>query len=438
MNSETLHAFGLLLGSLQREPSRTGKAALLAEQMAPAIAECFDAALDPHKRYYVNRKLLGVIPDCSDLVSEDTSLAPFLGKLQSRQGTRESFALEFSRITAGWLKAAIDAAWAIIDKDLEAGVDVKTVNLVLKKAGLPLIPEFSVALGEPYTGEAVWEQGIWYASRKLDGIRCVAICASGKRPVFISRQGNEFTGLVKLAGPVIQLALRVSEVLRMSDFVLDGELALHTADGSDDFHAVQGALNRKNYDVPNPMLYAFDMLTLAEFNSGTSTRLFSERIAEFPTLFPDECEHLRRVKQKLVTGPEVVESGMAVAIAKGWEGLILRRDAKYVGKRSRDLYKVKEAYDCELVVESVEMGTKLIDGRVQNTLAAAFVGYKGGLVGVGSGWTDAQRLYYFANPDELIGAELTVAYTQESKDKEGKCSLRFPRVKAVHGSARSM
>lgn len=438
MDNETLHAFGLLLGSLQREPSRTAKTALLTEQTTPAIAECFRAALDPHRRYYVTRDLLGALPEATGDGSGDASLAPFLEKLQARQGTREAFAKEMARITQTWSKVAVDAAWAIIHKDLEAGVDVKTVNPVLKKAGLSPIPEFSVALGEPYTGEAVWEQGDWYASRKLDGIRCVAICAAGKRPVFISRQGNEFNGLVKLAGPVIQLALRVRDVLRISDFVLDGELALRTEDGSDDFHAVQGALNRKNYDVPNPMLYAFDLLTLDEFSSGTSTRLFSERIAEFQTLLPDECEHLRRVKQKLVTGPEVVESGMAVAHDRGWEGLILRKDAQYVGKRSRDLYKVKESHDCELVVQSVEMGTKLIDGRVQNTLAAAFVEYKGHLVGVGSGWTDAQRLHYFASPDELIGAELTVAYTQESKDKDGKPSLRFPRVKAVHGSARSM
>ena len=68
-----------------------------------------------------------------------------------------------------------DLIYSIIDKDLKTRTGAKVIN----KAFPGLIPEFNVALAQNYEpklasfGENTTET--WYASRKLDGVRCLAV-----------------------------------------------------------------------------------------------------------------------------------------------------------------------------------------------------------------------------------------------------------------------
>ena len=57
--------------------------------------------------------------------------------------------------------------------------------------------------------------------------------------------------------------------------------------------------------------------------------------------------------------------------------------------------------------------------------------HKGNVVSVGSGFSLDQRDRYFNYPEKIIGKEITVQYFEESQDKTGKHSLRFPVCKAV-------
>ena len=63
-----------------------------------------------------------------------------------------------------------DLVFSIIDKDLKIRTGAKVIN----KAFPGLIPEFNVALAQEYKGKCDWNDG-WYASRKLDGVRCLAV-----------------------------------------------------------------------------------------------------------------------------------------------------------------------------------------------------------------------------------------------------------------------
>jgi DNA ligase-1 len=74
----------------------------------------------------------------------------------------------------------------------------------------------------------------------------------------------------------------------------------------------------------------------------------------------------------------------------------------------------------------------------KNCMAAAIIEYKGGEVGVGSGWTIKQRRKYLKHPEKLIGRVLTVQYFEETKNQNGGYGLRFPVVKAVHGKEREI
>ena len=52
-------------------------------------------------------------------------------------------------------------------------------------------------------------------------------------------------------------------------------------------------------------------------------------------------------------------------------------------------------------------------------------------LGVGSGFTDKQRDYYWNNPDEIIGKIVQIKFKAETKNKDGGISVQFPIFEIV-------
>jgi len=94
----------------------------------------------------------------------------------------------------------------------------------------------------------------------------------------------------------------------------------------------------------------------------------------------------------------------------------------------------------EAKVIGIETGKmRVVDkGREKEieVMTSAIIEYKGGKVGVGSGWDIEQRKIFFKEPEKIIGKTLTVQYFEETQNKNGECSLRFPVVKIVHDGER--
>ena len=84
-----------------------------------------------------------------------------------------------------------DLIFSIIDRNLEIRASESVINKVIPN----LIPEFKVALANSYNPKLVDWNDTWYASRKLDGVRCLAIVDEEGNCKLYSRQGNEFTTL---------------------------------------------------------------------------------------------------------------------------------------------------------------------------------------------------------------------------------------------------
>ena len=131
---------------------------------------------------------------------------------------------------------------------------------------------------------------------------------------------------------------------------------------------------------------------------------------------------------------------VADATNLGYEGIMIRKDVGYEGKRSKNLLKVKKMHDAEYVVVDVENGTHRVieNGREveEEMLRAVMVEHKGNRVRVGSGFSIDQRRFYYQNPDEILGKTITVQYFEETTDQHGDHSLRFPVIKVVHGQKR--
>jgi DNA ligase-1 len=117
-------------------------------------------------------------------------------------------------------------------------------------------------------------------------------------------------------------------------------------------------------------------------------------------------------------------------------------DCEYEGKRSKNLLKVKKFHDAEYKVIDCEEGTVryIKDGKEieEVMLSNIIIEHKGNNVGVGSGFTIDQRKEFYKDPSKIMFKIVTVQYFEESQNKAGEYSLRFPVLKIIHGDERTV
>jgi len=322
--------------------------------------------------------------------------------------------------------------YKIIDKNLEVRMSEKSINKVFPN----LIPTFNVALANKYEDHEYKIKDIaeYYQSRKLDGIRCI-IRIENNDVKFFSRKGKEFHTLSKIKEDILNN--------NIDDCVLDGELCIIGKDGLEDFSAIAKEYNKKNHTIQNPMFIMFDKLTIKEFDDETGTRALKERINDYEDfVLNNSLYHIHALAQVKCISKEQMLKNMEAAVKNNWEGLILRKDIGYEGKRSRYLLKVKKFNDAEYVVENIQTGPFRVINKETGlettiqTMTNVIIRHKGNTVSVGSGFSLDQRKLFYDNPDLILDKEITVAYFEECKDKNGDISLRFPTVKYVYKNGR--
>ena len=319
----------------------------------------------------------------------------------------------------------------VIDKDLKTRAGDKIIN----KAIPDHIPEFSVALADKYESKLVdWKDG-WYVSRKIDGARCVAIVDSNGDATFYSRTGKEFDTLGVVANGIKNLGI--------TNVVFDGELCLVDDDGNEDFQGVMKQLKKKDHTIPNPSFKIFDMITHDEFYSkkGERNRPYSIRYNNLREVMRDNtCACLSVLGQELIKDDDHFAEWITRSNQYGWEGLILRANEPYKGKRSKDMLKWKTFNDAEYVVTDMEFGPfrYVLNGKEteEQMLSCVTIEHKGYDVRVGSGFSIEQRQYFYNNPKELLGKIIRVNYFEETKNQDGGISLRFPTLAYIYGDSR--
>ena len=323
-----------------------------------------------------------------------------------------------------------DIIYNILDRNLKTRSTASMIN----KAIPELIPTFDVALAKAYdekTQKKVKWSDCWFVSRKLDGCRCICIIDGNGEPKFFSRAGNEFLTLDNLKPSIRQLGL--------INTVLDGEICMIDANGNEDFTSIIKEIKRKDHTIEQPHYYIFDHLTIKEFESKVSTTKFSQRIANIESIVPDGLRGVS-VLDQWIASDKVFEDLMTQSKEGGWEGLMLRKDTTYKGKRSDEVLKVKQMHDAEYIVLDVESDVHrvIVDGAEVSELMLKniIIEHKGNRVQVGSGFNHEQRRHYFNNPNEIIGKQVTIQYFEETSNQNGTHSLRFPVIKAIYETVR--
>jgi len=323
-----------------------------------------------------------------------------------------------------------DLVFCILDKNLKTRTGADLIN----KAIPGCVPTFKVALANSYDkqkGKVDFNKQKWFASQKLDGVRCLAIVDEKGKCNFYSRQGKTFDTLKVLRDEI--------EGLELTNVVFDGEVCLMDESGAEDFQGIMKEIKRKDHTIQNPKYKVFDYLLLDEFDNQTSTRKLSQRLS---TCIKPKLQYLQMLEQWKVESEEHFQELAELATKNSWEGLILRKDSEYKGKRSNDLLKVKKFFDEEYVVKSVETAIHriIVDGKEveEEMLGSVIIEHKGCKVGVGSGFDQEERRKYFKNPDLIIGKTITVQYFEETTNQDGCHSLRFPVVKHVYSKGRDI
>ena len=331
-----------------------------------------------------------------------------------------------------------DIVYSIIDKNLKTRIDASLIN----KAMPDLIPTFNVQLANKHS-DYVKKKTIDYshrdylASQKLDGCRCLTIIDLDGNVRCYSRSGKEFFTLDTL--------IREIKTIGLVDMVLDGEVCMVDEYGIESFSDIMHEIKKKDHTIQNPRYYLFDFVPFNDFKKGIGTEIFSERLQNMSDAISfEKLKHVKMLQQQIIEYDEQLKSMMMQAVSMEWEGLILRRDVPYEGKRSNNMLKVKEMHDAEYRVVGTETGPfRMIvyaddDGnetgsyeKTITTMTNVVIEHRGNRVSVGSGFTIAQRKRYFERPELIVGKMITVRYFSESFDSNGKASLRFPVCKFV-------
>lgn len=309
----------------------------------------------------------------------------------------------------------------LICKDLSIGVDAKSIN-----AAMPgLIPTFNVQLANRYFDNPDLVEGKYFAiTEKIDGGRIIAIKDNGLVS-FYTRAGQKYEGLVDLEKEMLETY--------PNGTVLDGEITILNNKGVKSKDAYKAAMKVCRKDGPKTGLkmICFDAMHIDEWKAQKSEHDYIERrmlLDGLSSAHPHTYFEVLPILYKGTDTSKIIEL-LDEMVAQGSEGIMVNLcNAKYEFKRTNALLKCKKFSDADLEIIGFEEGT----GRLTGTLGAILVRYKkGNVVKVGSGFTDEMRAEIWADTSKYLGQICTVKYFEETTNKEGGISLRFPTFVSI-------
>ena len=313
----------------------------------------------------------------------------------------------------------------ILIKDLRCGVSVKTVNGVAKGT----VPVFGCMLAHDGAKHPKKIKGECMVEYKYDGVRVIAIVQNASATLY-SRNGKILSNF-----PHIEEALGKPE---FEGLVFDGEVM------SDDFQSLMKQVHRKTgAQTEDAYLAVFDMLTLAEFNAGGTSKNAEVRRGrlidlDHANLLPNSIRIVDAFSVNFDTeeGQAEFDKLNKTALAEGYEGLMIKPISEgYKCKRSHAWLKVKPFIEVTLKVISLEEGTGKNEGMLGALVVEGEDDGKFFHVNVGSGLTDDMRKDVWAAQDSVVGqlVEIRADAATQSQDADDVWSLRFPRFKTFRG-----
>ena len=398
------------------------------------LVKLVEYTYDPFRVYHVTSKTCRANPDLCDIVHGYANIFELLDDLNNRVYTGHDAIAKVN----GYVflnKAYEDLIFSVIDRNLEVRASDGVFNAIVPG----WIPTFKPALANVYQPKLVDlsnrdADAIWYASRKLDGVRCLAVVDATGRVELRSRQGQVFDTLDKVVKDI--------EALNLVNIVLDGEICICNDLDNEDFQAIMKEIRRKDHTIQNPKFKIFDCISKKTFDDKVGDESLEKRLRVASSIVDSsDGDTLQYVEHFPLRSDSHFETWQDMAKDNQWEGFMIRKNVGYEGKRSNNLLKVKTFHDAEYEVTGCDFREHRVirDGKEvkMDMLAQVFIEHKGFKVAVGSGFSQQERIRYQKSPKDIIGKLITVAYFEETQNQDGDWSLRFPTVKVIHGAERT-
>jgi len=346
------------------------------------------------------------------------SIIEVMDYLQSHNSGRDEDVILVQNFIQSQPENLRDFYTKIVTKDLSIGLTSSTLNKVYGD----FIPEFSVMLAEKYFDHEDKINKNFIISTKMDGNRNIALVDEDVK--MFTRQGQINQGFDDIEKELKMLP---------RGYAYDGEFIAINNDNlnSADLYRITTSIVRKDGIKENVVFHIFDMIPIEDFKKGVCNIACIDRKFNLKTA-------LNSLNFKWIQEVPILYSGndktqvtywLDKLTSDGLEGCMVNiADYPYECKRSKGLLKVKKMQTVDLEIVGFEEG----EGRLSRTLGRINVMYKGNLVGVGSGYSDADRQYIWGNRNELLGRVIEVSYFEESTNKKTKeISLRFPIFKCI-------
>lgn len=324
----------------------------------------------------------------------------------------------------------------IMLKDLRCGVQIATVNKAIemcnKKYGTSYqkifdYPCMLTSAFDQKKADKLFDGQELFCQQKCDGMRFNAVVESNGNVNFYGRSGKPITI------PDREFAQLFRILSNGDDVVFDGELLI---DGTADGDAVErstgnGILNRAvrgtmtGEEAKRVTAVLWDQIPLVDFRKGKSTAKYFDRFQSLADrLTTYNLDRVFLVQNWMITNQHQADRIFGTMIERGREGIIVKSPNNiWKDTRATDCIKFKAELDIDLLcVEAID-----ISNGQPKMGSIRCVSSDGNLqVGVGSGFTDADRIEFYKNPP--IGKIITVRYNAIIKDeKTGIFSLFLPR-----------
>lgn len=368
--------------------------------------------------FYCTSKNVKRFRKSEELKMTSEGLFEVFDNLKDRKVTgNEALRLVCSYIKTNQLEE--DIVFRIIDRNLKIRVNRTTLEGFFPE----IFPPFYVSLANNYKESLINDEDKWFISRKLDGVRCMVFVDCEKETVqAFSRSGKRFDTLGLLEMEITKHLSKFSESV-----VLDGEIVMFDSNGRDNFKKIMEQITRKEFTMETPNYQIFDIIPLRDYYTGMYEQEFELRYKKLNCIFDSTFFYCHVVEQKPYS-VSMFETMWNSIVTDHWEGLMLRKNCLWEGKRSNNLLKVKRMKDDEFRVVGIETGQiRFIDKGRENekqTMSSIIVDYNN--TKVGSGFTMEERDAYYKNPSLILDQNVTVQYFEKTKEK-----LRFPVYKGI-------
>ena len=199
----------------------------------------------------------------------------------------------------------------------------------------------------------------WYASRKIDGVRCSFYYKDGEIHS-ASRGGGDYD-------PATTHFRKNSKLIQFfethPDYILDGELYKH----GKSLQQISGAarLEKNAYDCDWLEYYVYDIM-IPNMKFSDRLEILKQVKQELDLTFDPNREwikgelQMQMVPQEKVSGYDNIMKLHNQYVSEGWEGVVCRNpDKDYgFGKRTNDMLKFKMYKDDEFVITGYELGLR--------------------------------------------------------------------------------